>query len=196
MGRRPRRWSSLLLPRGTGCRQRRGAERGRCFILVFATTGALVASRIPGNPIGWLLCSAALAFAIGGVCVGHLRPGRQGRLDGPAVTAAAWVGTFVWMLGVGPAATFVLLLFPDGRLPSRRWRPVAWLAGASLAAIDRRRSPSARDRSRTPRCRNPLGLAGAKAALETVETAGLALLLLGILASCASLVVALPARRA
>jgi hypothetical protein len=45
----------------------------------------------------------------------------------------AWIGEWIWLLGIGPVATFGLLLFPTGRLPSPRWRPVARLAAASLA---------------------------------------------------------------
>ena len=49
-------------------------------------------------------------------------------------TLVAWLGEWVWIAGVGPVGTFGLLLFPNGRLPSRRWRPVAWLAAAGLAS--------------------------------------------------------------
>ncbi len=175
-----------LLPRGTGSGNG-GALSGALFILVFATTGALVASRIPGNPIGWLLCSAALAFAVGGICVTISDQAVSDGWHGPVVTAAAWVGTFVWMLGVGPAATFVLLLFPDGRLPTPRWRPVAWLAGASLVAITVgiALGPGLIEDTAVS---NPVGIAAWKDALGAVETTGLAVLFFCILASCASLV--------
>jgi hypothetical protein len=93
------------------------------FVLAFATVGALVASRRPRNPIGWLLLLAALSYVVGGVSVDS------------SATLAAWVGAWVWMAGIGPVATFGLLLFPTGHLPSPRWRPVGWLAGAGLAAL-------------------------------------------------------------
>jgi hypothetical protein len=175
-----------LLPGGTGSGDG-GAISGALFILVFATTGALVASRIPDNPIGWLLCSAALAFSVGGVCVTITDEAVRAGWHGPAVTVAAWVGSFVWMLGVVPAATFVLLLFPDGRLPSRRWAPVAWLSGASLAAITVGIAFSPGPIEDTP-VSNPLGIPGGKGALAAVEATGLAVLFCCILASCASLV--------
>jgi hypothetical protein len=47
----------------------------------------------------------------------------------------SWLGNWAWSPGLGLLMTFALLLFPDGRLPSRRWRPVAWLSGASIAMI-------------------------------------------------------------
>ncbi len=164
-----------------------GATAGAAFIVVFASTGALVAARIPGNPIGWLLCLAAVAFAIGGVCEEVSEHAFREEQGGTAVTVAVWVGTFVWMIGVGPAATFVLLLFPDGRLPSPRWRPVAWLAGVSLTAtwVGLALAPG---RIEDTRVTNPLGVGAGTAAMAALEAVGLALLFVSILASCASLV--------
>jgi hypothetical protein len=74
----------------------------------YPTVGALVASRRPENAVGWLLCVVGLV-----------------------ITSSIFVGqysNFALFLAI-----FVLLLFPDGRLPSRRWRPVIWLVGAGIA---------------------------------------------------------------
>jgi ATP/maltotriose-dependent transcriptional regulator MalT len=46
----------------------------------------------------------------------------------------AWLSAWVWVLGLTPMVNFGLLLFPDDRLPSARWRPLAWLAAAAVAA--------------------------------------------------------------
>ena len=107
---------------------------GVVFIMVFATTGALVTPRVPRNPIGWLLCLAAVSFTVGGTCELVVERAAGAQDPGPPVAFAAWLGSFVWVIGFGPAATFLLLLFPDGRLPSPRWRPVAWASGAALCA--------------------------------------------------------------
>jgi hypothetical protein len=101
------------------------------FVLAFSTVGALVAARRPRNPIGWLLLGAGLSYVVGGISVSYAGSDSPGGW----ATLAAWVGTWVWIAGIGPIGTFGLLLFPDGRLPSRRWRPVAWLAGAGLASL-------------------------------------------------------------
>jgi hypothetical protein len=104
------------------------------FALGFGVVGALVASRRPENPIGWIMSVAGLAYAIGGLSVTYVESTLAA--DGELLTEVAdWVSSWVWMVGIGLAATFMLLLFPDGRLPSRRWRPVAWLAGAGLALM-------------------------------------------------------------
>jgi hypothetical protein len=89
--------------------------------------GWLIAARRPANLYGWLWCVIGLgvgldAFARGYATYGLL--GRPGAL--PGVMAAAWATNFTWILGLG-LLPLVLLLFPDGRLPTRRWRPLAWL---------------------------------------------------------------------
>ena len=73
-----------------------------------------------------------LGYAVGGL-IGSYAENELAEPDpGPGSTAAAWVSTWVWMVAIGPVATFGLLLFPTGRLPSPRWRPVAWLAAGGL----------------------------------------------------------------
>ena len=102
--------------------------------LVMMTVGAIVASRRPENPIGWLFCASALVSAAGGLAIGYAvyalatSPG--------SLPAGVWVGLFgEWArsLGWNLLFTFLLLLFPTGRLLSRKWRPVLWGAVVSLA---------------------------------------------------------------
>jgi signal transduction histidine kinase len=102
-------------------------------ILAFSVVGALIASRRPDNPIGWILCGAGLSFALGslsGEYATYTLITDPGSLPGGDIMA--WLGTWAWPPGIILVFTYLLLLFPDGRLPSRRWKPVAWLAAVAL----------------------------------------------------------------
>ena len=102
-------------------------------VVVYAGVGGLIAARVPGNPIGWLLCLLGLALAAGlfleqyGLRGLATAPGSL-----PAVRQVAALGTSATLLAIAPLIMLVLL-FPDGRLPSRRWRPVLW--GAIAVAV-------------------------------------------------------------
>jgi hypothetical protein len=101
--------------------------------VAFCVVGALVASHRPGNSLGWIFCSAALCQGLsnfGFEYATYALLTRPGSL--PLGAGASWLAQWVWAPGLGLILVFVLLLFPDGRPPSRRWRPVAWLGGLSV----------------------------------------------------------------
>ncbi len=104
------------------------------LILAFSTVGALVASRRPENPIGWLFCSGALVWILGELALEY---GVYALITAPReLPAGAWMAWFgTWARGVGwfLIVAFLLLLFPTGRLPSPRWRPVLWGAVGFVA---------------------------------------------------------------
>ena len=141
----PSLWDEVLLP---------------VLILTFSTVGALVASYRPENAIGWLFLIGAFVWIVGeltleyGVYALITDPGAL-----PAGVWAAWFGA--WARGIGwfVIVTFLLLLFPTGRLPSPRWRPVLWGTAGSvvLFTLASWLSPETND-LRLTSVRNPLGL--------------------------------------
>jgi len=101
--------------------------------VAFAIVGALVASRQPGNAIGWIFLGVAVFTGLASIAYGFVEYRLQSDTDPGAFTgAAAMYSEISWIPFVLVPGTFLLLLFPDGRLPSRRWRLIAWCAGAGI----------------------------------------------------------------
>src|SRR5690606_12341987 len=99
----------------------------------YALVGALIASLRPRNRIGWILIAVPTLTGLGFTAEQYARYA-GGDPSLPLVGLASWLATWLWFPGLGLLG-FGLLLFPTGRLASRRWRPVAWLLGTSIAAI-------------------------------------------------------------
>jgi len=121
----------LSLKSGTSLASFNGAFSG-VGVVAFAVLGALLVSRRPTNPIGWLFLVSAVDFSIGVLGDSAAHYGlvtHPGSIPGAAV--GAWLAKWVWTPGTAMIMVFSLLLFPNGRLPSRRWRPVAWLAAVA-----------------------------------------------------------------
>jgi hypothetical protein len=130
-------------------------------IVIDVTVGAIVASRRPENPVGWLLCLSGLAVSTSSFASQYAIYALLAQPNSlPAGEAMAWIAA--WMLPIMSGLQVAyLMLFPTGRLPSRRWRWLAWLTvayvlvGVILSAF----SPGAYMGSLGP-IRNPLGIEG------------------------------------
>jgi uncharacterized membrane protein YhdT len=98
----------------------------------YAPVGALIASRHPENPVGWLLCLYGFVISLSYFSAEYAIYALLAQPDSlPAGEAMAWV--FSWMLPlVIGFSTLSYLLFPTGRLPSRRWRWAVWLTVAFI----------------------------------------------------------------
>ena len=105
-------------------------------LLTFSVVGAIIASRHPRNTIGWLFCSVGVTIGLNSFAGDYaefwLASGFG--MSGLGETAA-WFSSWAWVLLTYVPTSFVLLLFPDGRLPSPRWRPVAWGAALGIAGV-------------------------------------------------------------
>jgi signal transduction histidine kinase len=103
--------------------------------LAVPLVGFVLASRRPSNCLGWLFLTAGLALGLGGFSAAygvHALGAAPGSL--PAGRAFAWLSSWIWVIPLAMLA-FVFLLFPTGRLRSRRWRPAAWFVGAAFTLI-------------------------------------------------------------
>jgi hypothetical protein len=108
------------------------------FIVSFAAfvpMGALIASRRPKNPIGWIACGIGLFNAAS--AAGYEYAVRALLVDPqnlPGGELASWLSAWTWAPGVALLA-FLMLLFPTGSPPTRRWRWVGWIAAADILVL-------------------------------------------------------------
>jgi hypothetical protein len=164
-----------------------GSLVGGALFLAFPLVGALIASKRPKNVVGWLCLAVGLSWMLGGLFdyYGYYGAATPGSVPFPV--AMAGISNWIWVPAVGLLGTYVLLLFPDGRLPSSRWRPLAWLSGAVilLLSLGGMLAPGRLDN--LAGVRNPFGIEAADW-LTTGAYALLPLLPLCMLASALSLV--------
>jgi signal transduction histidine kinase len=157
------------------------------IFMALGVVGALLASRQPRNPVAWILLSisvcSGLAF-FGSEYGNHGTFADPGSL--PALDWAWWIGDWVWAGILALPTTVLLLLFPDGRLPSPRWRPVLWIVSAFVAtalvsfAFDPATYPGGLE--------NPVGVAAFRSLSLFMEGTGYPLLILMALVCASSLV--------
>jgi two-component system NarL family sensor kinase len=149
----------------------------------FSIIGAIIASRLPANPLGWLFCAAASVSAVAHLSGEYAIYALMAQPDNlPAGKALAWLTSWVWILFIGCIA-LSLLLFPDGRLPGRRWAWLAWLTVllTSVGAVWQAFSPGVIDSLGT--IRNPLGYESLPRANEPVQIMVFALLFVVVASS-------------
>jgi hypothetical protein len=160
------------------------------FVATFQTVGTLIASRRPENPIGWISCGMGLTL-VAAVFFGNyaeyslvVEPGAL-----PWAQTAAWVGNWIWLVALSPLG-FILLLFPAGHPPSRRWRPVAWLQGAALACwfVSQALAPGPMVNAGYESVNNPFGIEALGGVLKIVGAVSAFVLLVTVLASIISIV--------
>jgi len=153
------------------------------IILACAGVGLLIVSRRPDNVIGWIYALVALVFAAGEFASSYTsRPL-------PARIWAALVPDLAWIVAIPLGATLLLLLYPTGRPPSPRWRPVLWAAVAAtvLAVVASAFTPG--PTGYLPGANNPLGLEQAEWALDLSAQAAFVVIAAALFAAAGSLLV-------
>ncbi len=155
--------------------------------LVFSLTGLLIALRQPGNAIGWLFLGVGVSAAFGALSGAYAdRWLLTGDGSEAVAKASAAYGQVSWVPFILVPATFLLLLFPDGRLLSDRWRPIAWSAGVGVVGIFLAEGLSPGPIEDYPTIRNPFGVDSL--VREVVELVLVLALAIGVLGSATSLV--------
>jgi hypothetical protein len=156
--------------------------------LTFPLVGALIASNRPKNPIGWICLAVGIFWMLANLSSSYgmygLRVASPGSVPFPAAIGS--VGEWMWAPAVG-LGICLILLFPDGRLPSRRWRLLAWLSGAAIFLVSAGFALSPGPMEGLLGIRNPFGLEEYPWIADAAQGVIL-LLFLCILASAASLV--------
>ena len=153
-----------------------GAARALVYPLGYATIGLVLSSRRPANPIGWLYAAAGLAWSLSIPAEPWLsRLVVEQRPLPLAAQAAAVYGEFNWAPATVLGVTLPALLVPDGRLRSRRWRPVA-AAGVAAAALVLVGDGLAPARLEDLPIANPFGLTGPAGTIADL-TAGVGIIL-------------------
>ena len=100
--------------------------------VTYPVVGWLIVSRRPENPIGWIFVVVGLSQSIVALATQYAVYGLLAQPDSlPYADFASWVTVWAWVPGI-TLLMLLVLVFPDGHLPSARWRPVVWIAVAAL----------------------------------------------------------------
>ena len=102
-------------------------------LMTVAIVGSVVAARQPRNAVGWILSVIPLSLSV--LILGsHLYWSLVVHDIGSErlIAVVAWLGSWTWVPAVIPAVTLFPVLFPTGRPPTPRWRPVVWMAAATV----------------------------------------------------------------
>ena len=94
----------------------------------FGGVGALLTRRRPGHRVGWIFAAAGMLAAVDFASFEYALAAVVGRRDLPAGEYVGWLQLWIWVPFVALITVYLPLLFPDGRLPGPRWRPVSWAA--------------------------------------------------------------------
>ncbi|MEO6471045.1 MAG: hypothetical protein ABIR57_04280 [Aeromicrobium sp.] len=156
--------------------------------MAFGVLGAVIVTRQPSNPIGWIFCIVSVFYGLGLLARGYtelwLAHGVGPDMLGKTTAVYQSAG---WVIDLMLPINFLLLLFPDGRLPGRRWRPISACAAIGLVGffVNLLLDPGPLDSH--PQVDNPYGIN--PAVTNVLNNVFLILLVVGLIGSVASLIV-------
>ena len=157
--------------------------------VAFPIVGVLIAVRKPSNAVGWLCLLTGLANSMSGFAGEYGLYLLERAPDGSLAAFLAWFSYWSWVVYIVPIGVFLVLLFPDGKLPSRRWRPVLWAGVVAMTLTSLAEALYPGPVAPPPHnIRNPYALEDARALLE-VFYFGEVLIPLCFVAAGASMVV-------
>ena len=160
-------------------------------VLPFATVGALIAIRRPGNRIGWFFLAVGLLSALQSLTEEYPAYALVNEPGAPFFRgAAAWIQEWIWVPLVLVLGNFLFLHFPNGRLPSERWRSLVWVGIISAVVATVAISLIPGQLGDVP-VDNPLGLERAGDILESIFGIAAGVLMLTIVAAAVSLILRL-----
>ena len=160
-------------------------------MLVFPVVGALIASRRPENSIGWLFCAVGVPLGLSGAANGWAAYALFENPGGlPGAELAAWLAEWIFLPAIFAVPSLLFLLFPDGRPPTRRWRPVVLLVAVATfaATVAGALSPGRLEERPFRGVDNPVGIEGAGGALDAISGVGFSVLFISILLAVVALV--------
>ena len=172
---------------GTG--QANGSWVVTASFLTYPTVGALIISRRPKNAVGWVFCAIGLGAASTSFSAGYVSYSIAKHTDTQLATGLIdMLGNAVWPLNLG-LGSLLLFLFPDGKLPSRRWRTALWVDVACISAMIVAGLLHAGPLEKHGRVINPIGIGSAMSLLSAIQNLAQTLFVFATLAAIVSVVV-------
>lgn len=160
--------------------------------MIYGLTGLLIVRQHPANTVGWLLLLVGIFSALTLISGSYTEFARYTTMSNLELFTDffVWLNKWVWIIPSLVPLTVMLLYFPDGKLPSPRWKWLVWLAGISLVGmmVSSAFYPASLPDFGMPE-NNPYGIPGSEGILGVVLSVANILVVIGLLGALISLIV-------